>query len=301
MNTSLLVNQAVPSVTGAPARRSISDLLAPLERTGARSTSLIPNHGATFESGGQRHELPRYLFIGGKGGGEPLRIGIFAGVHGDEPEGVHALLKFVSLLERQPELATGYCLFLYPVCNPTGFEDRTRLSRSGKDINREFWRGSTEPEVRLLQSELVAHSFDGIISLHTDDTSHGFYGYAHGATLAKNLIKPALEAASEFLPVNQLEIIDGFRARKGVIRDGFEGVLSAPPKSARVRSNSRSNRRPMLRLISRKPPSSPRSAPFWSATANSSLTRQISDAHFSSRNSFEDFRPSSASTLSSFG
>jgi murein peptide amidase A len=174
--------------------------------------------------------LPRYLFVGPKGGDEPLRLGIFAGVHGDEPEGIHALVQFLTLLEEQPELAAGYSIFAYPVCNPTGVEDGTRHSRSGKDLNREFWRGSSEPEVRLLQSELVAHSLHGLISLHTDDTSPGFYGFAGGATLTKNLIEPALRAAAEFLPLNSDEQIDGFRARRGVIRDGYEGVLSAPPK-----------------------------------------------------------------------
>ena len=143
---------------------------------------------------------------------------------------MHALIQFLRLLEQKPELATGYCLFVYPVCNPTGFEDRTRYARSGKDLNREFWTGSAEPEVKLLQSELLAHSFHGIISLHTDDSSHGFYGYAHGATLTTNLIKPALQAAEQFLPRNGNGTIDGFRARNGIIRDRFPGVLSAPPK-----------------------------------------------------------------------
>jgi hypothetical protein len=83
--------------------------------------------------------------------------------------------------------------------------------------------------VRLLESELVAHAFDGLIALHTDDTSHGFYGYARGATLTKHLIEPALKAAEEFLPRNGNEIIDGMPARNGIIHKGFEGVLSAPP------------------------------------------------------------------------
>ena len=144
--------------------------------------------------------MPRYLFLGPKGGDEPLRLGIFAGIHGDEPEGTHALVQLLRMFERQPELAAGYCLFAYPVCNPTGFEDRTRHSRAGKDLNREFWRGSNEPEVKLLQSELVAHSFHGIISLHTDDTSQGFYGFAHGATLTRHLIEPALRAANNSFP-----------------------------------------------------------------------------------------------------
>jgi murein peptide amidase A len=213
-----------------PAKRSLAELLAPLERIAARSPSLVASHGAQFTSAGQDYELPRYLFIGPKGGDDAIRLGIFAGIHGDEPEGVHALIQFLKLLEAKPELAAGYCLFVYPVCNPTGFEDRTRHARSGKDLNREFWNGSTEPELELLQAELLAQSFHGIISLHTDDSSHGFYGYAHGATLTKNLIEPALQAAEQFLPRNGNETIDGFRARNGIIRDSFPGVLSAPPK-----------------------------------------------------------------------
>ena len=209
-------------------RRVIADVLAPLNELARNSTSLLAAEGGKFESGEEASELPRYLFIGGKGGGEPIRVGLFAGIHGDEPEGVHALIRFVQLLEAEPQLATGYCLFIYPVCNPTGFEDCTRNSRNGKDLNREFWRNSSQPEVRLLQSELVAHAFDGIISLHTDDTSQGFYGFAQGATLTQHLIEPALEAAAEFLPRNGSEVIDGFPALNGVIHQGYDGVLSAP-------------------------------------------------------------------------
>jgi hypothetical protein len=211
-------------------RRSIAELLAPLEKIAANSTNLVANHDARFMAGGETYVLPRYLFVGPRGGDTPIRIGIFAGIHGDEPEGVHALVQFVKLLEAKPELATGYYLSLYPICNPTGFEDNTRHARSGKDLNREFWRNSAEPEVRLLQAELQSRSFQGIISLHTDDTSDGFYGFVRGAMLTKHLIEPALAAAEKFLPRNELPVIDGFNARRGIIRDCYEGVLTAPPR-----------------------------------------------------------------------
>ena len=209
--------------------RSLEALTAPLDEIARHSTSLIACQPGRLELAGQSHALPRYLFLGPQGGAEPLRVGIFAGVHGDEPAGSFALLRFVRLLEEKPDIARGYCLFLYPVCNPTGFEDNTRHNRNGKDLNREFWRDSRQPEVRLLQSELWAHAFNGIISLHTDDTSDGVYGYAHGALLTRHLLGPALAAAAEFLPLNQQGTIDGFRARDGIIRDGHEGVLRAPP------------------------------------------------------------------------
>ncbi len=220
----------VATQTPRTRRRSIADLLAPLEKITAQSANLVANHEAKFDADGETYELPRYLFVGPKGGDTPIRVGIFAGIHGDEPEGAHALVQFIKLLEAKPELAAGYYLSLYPVCNPTGFEDGTRFSRGGTDLNRDFWKSSTQPEVRLLQAELVSRSFQGIISLHTDDTSDGFYGFAHGATLTKHLIEPALQAAEKLLARNERQIIDGFRARNGVITDKYDGILSAPPK-----------------------------------------------------------------------
>jgi hypothetical protein len=225
---------AAPSRTARqpvrPLRRDLAELLAPLEKIAATSPNLVANHDARFEVDGEEYVLPRYLFVGPRGGDVPIRVGIFAGIHGDEPEGVHALIQFIKVLEAKPELATGYYLSIYPVCNPTGFEDNTRHSRAGKDLNREFWRNSAEPEVRLLQAELISRSFQGIISLHTDDTSAGFYGFAHGATLTKGLIEPALAAAEQFFPRDERPVIDGFNARNGVIRESYAGILNAPPR-----------------------------------------------------------------------
>ncbi|HUA67225.1 MAG TPA: succinylglutamate desuccinylase/aspartoacylase family protein [Candidatus Saccharimonadales bacterium] len=224
----------IPSKTTARTprsrRRSIASLLAPLDQIATHSLNLVANHEARFEAGGETYELPRYLFVGPKGGDSPIRVGIFAVIHGDEPEGAGAIVQFIKLLEAKPELAAGYSLSFYPVCNPTGFEDGTRHSRSGNDLNREFWKNTVEPEVRLLQAELVSHSFQGIISLHTDNTSTGFYGVVRGATLTKHLVEPALQAAEILLARDQRPIIDGFQARNGVIYDAYEGMLSAPPK-----------------------------------------------------------------------
>ena len=231
MGTSVLFSNP-PAKKPSLSRRSIADLLAPLDALAATSPSFVRQSGSShFEIDGERYELPRYLFIGPQGGDAPIRIAIFAGIHGDEPEGVHAAVQFLKLLETKPELAAGYALSVYPICNPTGFEDDTRHSRHGKDLNREFWKNSAEPEVRLLQADLTSRSFHGLISLHTDDTASGVYGIVRGATLTRHLIEPALQAAEEFLPRDQRAIIDGFKAREGVVRDCYEGVLSAPPKT----------------------------------------------------------------------
>jgi hypothetical protein len=105
-----------------------------------------------------------------------------------------------------------------------------RENGNGLDLNREFWRGSTQPEIPILEGELRAGRFDGIITLHTDDTCEGLYGYAHGRVLNESLLKPALAAAERLLPRDRRDTIDGFAACESVIGDCFPGVLSAPPE-----------------------------------------------------------------------
>lgn len=229
MKTTLLRSNSEAVAGPLAERRALARLLAPLDQLAEQSPCFVARSLGQFESAGRSCALPRYIYLGLKGGGDIIRVGIFAAIHGDEPEGARALTRFAGALEKNPEIGRGYALFLYPVCNPTGFEDNTRHSRSGKDLNREFWNNSTDPAVRLLQSELVVHSFHGIISLHTDDTCDGFYGFVHGATLTKHLIEPALRAVETFLPRDGRPVIDGFQARNGVIRDSYAGMLSAPP------------------------------------------------------------------------
>jgi predicted deacylase len=169
---------------------------------------------------------------GPKGGGEPLRIGIFSGIHGDEPAGPYAVLELVKHLVRNPEVAVGYELHLFPVCNPHGFDRRSRYSSSGRDLNREFWRGSVEPEVRVLEKEILEKQFHGLISLHADDTSDGVYGFVRGDVLSRSLLAPALAASEKFLPRNSGALIDGFPAENGIISECYDGILTSPPRLA---------------------------------------------------------------------
>jgi protein MpaA len=211
-----------------PERRAVDRLVAQLDHLADNSDHLFKKPFGQIESHGRSYQLPRYLYLGPTGGGDVIRIGVFATIHGDEPEGALAITRLVAALEKNPEIAKGYCLFFYPVCNPTGFEDNTRPARSGRDLNREFWTGSAEPEVRLLETEIWTHAFDGIITLHADDTSDGVYGYVAGAVLSENLLEPALREAEQFLPRNRRRQIDGFAARNGIISQSFNGVLRAP-------------------------------------------------------------------------
>lgn len=226
-----ILEKSAGPVSSAPVRaqRSIARHLAPLEALAENSPHFLSKSLGQFERAGQTYRLPRYVYLGPKGGGDTIRLGIFAAIHGDEPEGTLALSRFITLLENNREIAQGYALFIYPVCNPTGFEDDARHSRSGRDLNREFWQESAEPEVRWLEKEIWAHAFDGIITLHSDDSSDGLYGFVGSEVLSENLLEPALRAAEKFLPRNYSRQIDGFAAVRGIITAGYPGVLQALP------------------------------------------------------------------------
>jgi hypothetical protein len=209
-------------------RRNFRETLAPLHRASA------PWLSATLGAWTVDHDsysLEQYLFIGPRGGGDYFRVGIFAGMHGDEVAGVHAAIRFLKELEQNPGLARGYELYLYPLCNPSGFELGTRFSRSGRDLNREFWIGSREPEVRMLEDQIRTLRFDGLISLHADNESNGLYAFALGAQVTQHVVEPALEAAERVLPRNCEPIIDNFTARNGLIRKGYPGMLCAAPEA----------------------------------------------------------------------
>jgi hypothetical protein len=204
-------------------RRSLQSFLEPLRR----AQSIQVDQLGAFEVGSEKYSVPRFAFRG-PNSSDPIRIGIFAAIHGDEPTGALAASKFLLDLVNAPEAAESFLLHVYPICNPTGFEDNTRHSRRGRDLNREFWRASVEPEIEILEHELRTSHFNGIIQLHADDTSEGVYGFVRGHTLTENLLRPALTEAGKILPRNINALIDGFAARDGIIYDHYEGVLAAP-------------------------------------------------------------------------
>lgn len=165
------------------------------------------------------------------GAAPSFKLGIFAGIHGDEPAGTLAAKQLFQEMSEpgHPEFRD-FELHFYPVCNPTGRNLGIRHNHRGLDLNREFWSGSTEPEVVYLESELRRERYDGIIALHSDEDVEGCYGFVSGALLSQHLLEPALEAAAAHLPRELSPVIDGFAAERGIIKEGYPGILSAPPE-----------------------------------------------------------------------
>jgi len=174
--------------------------------------------------------IERIRVRGPSAGHDPVRIGIFAGIHGDEPAGIVALRSFLEAIVANPARATGYELYAYPVVNPVGVARGTRVNCSGLDLNREFWQNSKQPEIAILEHELRQRRWHGLIALHADDSCEGTYGYSHGNAMEDSLLKPALVAAEAILPRDKRSSIDGFHAHEGIICECFQGILAPPPE-----------------------------------------------------------------------
>jgi len=90
-------------------RRSLQRFLEPLlALPGVQADSLGP-----FEAGGEKYFLPRLGFHG-PNSSDPIRIGLFAAIHGDEPAGALAAAQFLLDLIKEPELAENFQLQIYP-------------------------------------------------------------------------------------------------------------------------------------------------------------------------------------------
>ncbi len=211
-------------------RPAVKDLLMPLMLQVASSSCLKGDSLGFWEYGAARLWLPRFVFQRTHIVKHRIKIGIFAGIHGDEPAGILALMDFVRELDLHPDLGREYLLYLYPLCNPSGYLAATREAAScGKDLNREFWKNSPEPEVRLLEEEIQRRQFDGIIYLHSDYTCGGFYGFARDRLISEQMLAPALQAADQVLPCDPGPVIDGFHAVNGIIHSAYDGILCASP------------------------------------------------------------------------
>jgi len=208
-------------------------LLRYFDSVAEKSGHLLSKAVKKFDANGEEYGIPRYIWAGPPGGNDTFRLGLFATLNGDEPEGAFALTRFISALEQTPELARGYAFSVYPLCNPTGFEDNTRRSRAGHALNRLFWTQSNAPEVRFLESEIWMQAFHGIINLRSDADSFGVYGFASGAVISQALLEPALKAAEAYLPRNRQREIDGIAAKRGIVYanlyNAAQGALRAVP------------------------------------------------------------------------
>lgn len=194
--------QIAPSALDAAVPReniaaSIEEILAPLHSAARDSSSLVASR-QTLEFRNEAAEVHKFLLLGQRGGGKPIRLGLFAGFESGNLETVQALARLFLQLKASTHLSRDFALIGYPIVNVRGFApDAVPLA----DFESRFARESADADVQYFKSELNKWRFDGLISLRTDASSRGFHATVRSEIIAAEVVEPAIAAAASALPL----------------------------------------------------------------------------------------------------
>lgn len=123
---------------------------------------------------GTIHDYPIYQFCLESLASAPKNILITGGVHGDEPAGVEAALRFLA--RDNIELLKQFSFVVIPCVNPYGYVHDTRENSDDVDINRSFETEEVS-EVAIVKKALGQTQFSLAIDFHEDYEATGFYLY----------------------------------------------------------------------------------------------------------------------------
>jgi len=190
-----------------------------------------PNLMATrhpARAGGCDFHIPKFMLLGQRGGGKPIRVALFAGVddHG-ALDGLAAISRLLLETELRPALARDYAIFAYPLVNVFEYREPERRLDS---FDRRYAGERMDGDVRFFRGELRKWRFDGILTLRTDPRAETFHTTVRSELLAREVVRPALERVAKVTPLNSRPV----KIRPGDMRtrvaDYAEGRLTPPPE-----------------------------------------------------------------------
>jgi len=219
-------NAARPGpATGA--HTAAGELLDILFDLSSRSESLMATCNPV-RVGGCDFEIPKFMLLGQRAGGKPLRLALFGGIddHGSL-DAIAAIARLLVQAEIEPSLAKDYAIFAYPLVNV--FEYRPAATRL-ESFDQRCAGGRPDGDVRFFRTELRKWRFDGLLTLRTDPQAESFRATVRSELLAKEVVRPALKRVQTVTPVNSHAV----RVRPSDMRtrlaDYAEGRLTAPPE-----------------------------------------------------------------------
>jgi hypothetical protein len=152
---------------------------------------------------------------------------ITSGHHGEEFYAVNVLLKWL----RQPIILPEFNYYVFPVCNPFGYEKNFRNNSNNQETNNDthFIKDSKVPELAILFEEFP-RTADLILDIHGDVSKKGVYCYEHKSENLPSIATKALIDNDNIIPYLRTKTIYGTPLKEGVIIPpkydiGVEGFL----------------------------------------------------------------------------
>jgi len=141
-----------------------------------------------------------------------------AGIHGDEPAGLQAILELLQ--EDQWPLAN---YWIIPCLNPDGFSSNTRENSIGIDLNRDFRHPKSDEVIGQIAWLKQLPRLHLSLLLHEDWEANGFYCYELNSGNYPSLAQTMVNAVSPVCPIEHLPEVDGRPVDSpGIIRPSAE-------------------------------------------------------------------------------
>ena len=176
-------------------------------------------------------QVPRYVFVGDQPGESEIRLGIFAGLRGDDNAGPKAIADFIDDLVAFPGLGSAFRIYAYPIVNPASLETGTPFKQADHSLIHETGRKLKSPVAYLIERELFVVQFHGLIVIHIADEIEGLQAAVYGANLYDVLVSPILSSLRTLFPTTEHSILDSslsLTADAGLKQRPFELTLLIP-------------------------------------------------------------------------
>ncbi len=156
-----------------------------------------------------------------------------AGIHGDEPAGVCALVRWV---EKNARLLKRRSWTLMPCLNPWGLVANARCDAHGRDLNRSF-HATGIPMVNGWKRFVGERRFLApTVAMHEDYDGDGIYAYYVGDNVTA--ARRGIAAASRIIRVSRQPRVDArWRQERGIVRLPVRGrqLRKRPPRGVEGR------------------------------------------------------------------
>ena len=122
-------------------------------------------------------EYPLYYILAESSNRRAGNVFLSAGIHGDEPAGVYALMDFLE--NHVQGYIADFSFIVFPCLNPSGFERGTRKNLNGINLNRNFQRNRSTSEVSMLMKTLETEPRHYIFAMdmHEDEPEQQVENY----------------------------------------------------------------------------------------------------------------------------
>ena len=142
-----------------------------------------------------------------------LRLCLAAGIHGDEPAGVEAIVRFLE----DDGLPGGTDWLALPCLNPAGCAHGTRENDAEIDLNRCFGLEEAPEEVMAVREAVRGRGFDAFVCCHEDSSAQGFYLYEARRGRSPRLGPVVLDAVRDRVAIDDRQVIDDRINRGGIL------------------------------------------------------------------------------------